>query len=465
MSTNTPPPLHDTQAEKAVLGAMLRDPKNIPEILDAIIGPDFHHHQHETIFNALAALHFENLPIDAITTADRLTETGDIQRVGGTTYLLNLIDHGTPGTGTYYADIVRRHAIHRRAITILDTTKHQLLTTHPTPEQLATTLEQTAHQLLNTTDPGTPETIGGTDIATFLAGHDDQPDWLIPGLLEHQDRLIVTAAEGAGKSTLLRQIAVMTAAGLHPFTNDTIPPARVAILDLENSARQIRRHLRPLAHQAGPTLNPRNLIVHPRPEGIDLTDPADRLWLDRFLDLHKPDLIVTGPIYKMGGKDPNSEEDTKPVALHLDAMRVKHGTAIILEAHSRKSDSANPRNRPKEPFGWSGWMRWPEFGIHLAVDGASVDVTHWRGMREERDFPEYLNRGGQWPFTASVSIADQQWQKIRAAIRSHTGTKRLTIRELADITSIPKTTVDRVVREHQIEVEKLYSDAEIERHG
>ncbi|MCL5460050.1 AAA family ATPase, partial [Loigolactobacillus coryniformis] len=69
-------------------------------------------------------------------------------------------------------------------------------------------------------------------------------DWLVPGFLERGDRLIVTAGEGGGKSTWLRQTALQVACGVHPWDPNVIVPARnVAIIDLENSQRQVSRRL------------------------------------------------------------------------------------------------------------------------------------------------------------------------------------------------------------------------------
>ena len=60
-------------------------------------------------------------------------------------------------------------------------------------------------------------------MATADAHEDDDYDWVIPGLFERQDRMIVTGAEGYGKTTWLRQLAIMFAAGLHPNHGQKLP--------------------------------------------------------------------------------------------------------------------------------------------------------------------------------------------------------------------------------------------------
>ena len=45
---------------------------------------------------------------------------------------------------------------------------------------------------------------------------------------------------------MLRQVAVSTAAGVHPFNGARNSPRRVLLVDLENGQRTLRRHLRHL---------------------------------------------------------------------------------------------------------------------------------------------------------------------------------------------------------------------------
>ena len=53
---------------------------------------------------------------------------------------------------------------------------------------------------------------------------EEPPEWIIPGLLQRGDRMLVTGETGAGKSLLLAQIGVQVAAGIHPFTGAKIEP-------------------------------------------------------------------------------------------------------------------------------------------------------------------------------------------------------------------------------------------------
>lgn len=59
------------------------------------------------------------------------------------------------------------------------------------------------------------------DIDTFLSGVDVGFDWLLEGVLERTDRLLLTGREGAGKSLLCHQLSVQLSAGRHPFKDST----------------------------------------------------------------------------------------------------------------------------------------------------------------------------------------------------------------------------------------------------
>lgn len=249
------------------------------------------------------------------------------------------------------------------------------------------------------------------DLDAVLSEPEAEYDWVIPKVLERGDRVILTGEEGAGKSTLLRQIAVQSAAGIHPFTLDEMDPLTVLYLDLENSRNQSKRQLRPLRIAAGERYPQR--LMHPviQPQGLDLTDPFDQVWLDERIRANRPDLMVIGPIYKMVGGDPTEEAPARKVALLLDALRVKYGFALLIEAHSPHASGGG--KRPERPYGASLWVRWPEFGLHIKDTGI---LSHWRGDRDERSWPPALRRGGEWPWTPELNSKQHTFARILDAL-------------------------------------------------
>lgn len=282
------------------------------------------------------------------------------------------------------------------------------------------------------------------DVFALLESEEPAFDWLIPGVLERGDRMIVTGREGAGKSTLLAQLAVQVAAGLHPFDGSPMEPIRVLVVDLENSRREVKRRFNALTLTAGPRLERGSLFIASRPEGLNLLDAEDADWLARQLDLIGPDLLIAGPLYKLADGDPNDEKSVKPVALYLDRLRTEFDLAVVLEAHI-------PHDAKGRPYGWSGWRRWPEIGIELTDVGL---LKPWRHARHETPgIPAALKRGGEWPFSPADRTRDILWAQICdfvAEVRYRPSEREVAMRLRAS-----QPTVHRAIAEHSKEWAEL----------
>jgi AAA domain/AsnC-type helix-turn-helix domain len=287
------------------------------------------------------------------------------------------------------------------------------------------------------------------DLDAFLADPEPEYDWLVPGVIERGDRIILTGPEGGGKSTFLRQLAVQVGAGVHPFTGARITPARVLLLDVENGRRHVRRQMRALRAAAGVRLEPDHVFPIVRPAGLDLLEEADRGWLARVVDAVQPDLLVGGPLYKLGSGDPSSEEAAKPVARAIDDLRDAYDCAVILEAH--QPYASNGGHRPERPYGASLWSRWPEFGLHLSEAG---QLRHWRGDRDERDWPSALQRGGEWPWSVLTDPVAVTFARMLALVEEH---GRLSYREIAERLGTSKTTVERAIQANRSEWDRRFA--------
>lgn len=256
-----------------------------------------------------------------------------------------------------------------------------------------------------------PETVAKprgrlVDWAEFVKeDEDDSYDWIIPNLLERGERVMVVASEGVGKTFLARQIALLSAAGIHPFTFEQMKPIRTLTVDLENPQRIIRRTSRDIQIKSlkyGFCAKPEaHLLI--KPDGLDLMKSADRSYLEENIEEIKPDLLLLGPIYKSfvdpGGR--TSESVALEVAKYFDSLREWFGFAMWLEHHAPLGSTMSTRDL--RPFGSAVWSRWPEFGLSLqpdptASEGYVYDVKHFRGARDRRQFPVKMTRGKTFPF-------------------------------------------------------------------
>jgi hypothetical protein len=307
---------------------------------------------------------------------------------------------------------------------------------------------------LDRDDPGYdehPDDEPARELLQFLDEDEPEYDWLVPGLLERGDRLILTGPEGGGKSTLLRQLAVQLGAGIDPFTFDKIDPVRVLVVDLENSRRHVRRELRPLRIQAGDHLERDQVHVVIEPAGLDLFGHApDVEWLGERIEAAKPELVLIGPLYKLAAGDPTSEEVARKVTAALDRLRAAHGFALVIEAHSPHAQQGG--KRPTRPYGASLWMRWPEFGLYLDPGGV---LSHWRGARDERDWPAALKRAGQWPWSPVRNPREVLWARIVDHV--HETGRTASVETLRKALGVGHGSVQRALKAHESEWTTLRS--------
>lgn len=235
----------------------------------------------------------------------------------------------------------------------------------------------------------------------------DEYEWIIPGLLEKNERVIVVAAEGVGKTMLARQVAICSAAGISPFTYQRMKPIRTLTVDLENPERIIRRTGRQIVNEARKANFTSKISAHlvVKPAGLNLLEVGDRQVLERHIEAVEPELLVMGPLYKSfvdpGGR--TSEAIAVEIARYFDEIRTVYGCALWLEHHAPLGTSMTTRDL--RPFGSAVWSRWPEFGISLTPDVTAsepytYDVKHFRGARDERQWPTKIKRGKRFPFQA-----------------------------------------------------------------
>ncbi|QGF23482.1 replicative DNA helicase [Raineyella fluvialis] len=110
-------PPQDLIAEQSVLGAMMISKDAIAEVIELVRSDDFYKPAHELIYDAIVHLYSLGEPADAITVAEQLTKRGEIARVGGHTYLYDLVASvAVAANAGYYAQIVRDKAVLRRLV-------------------------------------------------------------------------------------------------------------------------------------------------------------------------------------------------------------------------------------------------------------------------------------------------------------------------------------------------------------
>lgn len=405
---------HDIEAEKIVLGSMLLSENAARRINDIITPGDFYRPQHQDIYNAInrvRSLHGEaNTPL----VADFLTRTAGKIKWGGPLYLVELTDAvPTTANGPYFAKAIRGLAVRRRLIeaTTSIAQSARLMDDEDPGEAVAGIAQRAIDELQAVRDYESGDSLETLTIEEFLAIEDGDYDWIVPGLLERGDRLMLTGGEGLGKSMLLRQLAVCIAAGVHPFEHHPIEPKRVLIVDAENSDVQTRRKIRPLVRQAqllGRPIAEDKLWIEPGVGSMDLSQDKTVSWLLKRVSLIKPDVLVIGPLYQLAPRALQTDDDTAPILSALNLVR-EQGVSLLMEAHAGHALGAGGK-RDYRPRGSASLMGWPEFGygvrpadMEVEEGKRLVDLVPWRGDRDERDWPEMLQSGGKWPWSIATA--------------------------------------------------------------
>lgn len=398
---------HNLEAEESMLGSAMLSAEALEVAVTELDTEDFYSPVHQRVHVALRGLWEAGcMTPDPVLVGDELGPEG-MEAIGGPATLA-LIMSSCPSTtnAPAYAASILEHATRRRLISA--GAEVMEMGYNPRHGDVATACDAALNLVSQVELPigkGAPSPTVDDLLATQATY-----DWIVPGLLEAMDRLILTAGEGAGKSTLIRQMAVQLAAGVHPFRFGPITPLRVLLVDLENSDNQIRRKIEPLVGNVRDRLDPDRLRIEVRTDGIDLTQRHDTRWLLERVAASRPDILLIGPIYRMSSADPSDDGAARAVIRVLDLIRTKYHTALVIEAHAGHGSGMGPREL--RPIGSSVWKRWPEFGYGirpdkdspLASDGrrrSEAFFSAWRGDRDEREWPTRLKISSVWPWQDS----------------------------------------------------------------
>lgn len=387
---------YDREAEADLLVWIIDHPTQRGEALRDLVQQDFYIPEHRALFIAMLALHDEGRPVTTDTLAH---ETGRSR----SQLLLEWQLQANPYNLEEHLRRVIAAADRRRVIVAATTLNERA---YDADADLEVAIADARGQLVARSGLGPQVSVPYEE---WAASVDLTHEWVIPGVLEHGDRVIIVAEEGVGKSWLLRQLAFQLACGFHPFTEQWMPAKKALVIDAENSDRQIvRAGARLLANaQATVGYEPGNMLVEPM-WNIDLNARADRARVESYLEGNRPDLLIIGPLYKIFTSSAGRDYEANALAACrvLDDWRARFGCAVMIEHHAPKATGGHQREL--FPFGSSVWLRWPEFGLSLGrvpfdddPTGRTFKLGHFRGQRERRQWPLQLRQSyepGTWPW-------------------------------------------------------------------
>ena len=215
-------PPHDLVAEQSVLGAVFISPESLITLADELTPDDFYKPTNKIVFKTMLSLFEKGEPIDATTMASALTNQGDISKIGGINYVVELVN-STPTSKNveHYAKLVKEKATLRKMIADLS---DSLSNAYQGDVSIDDIIAKTEKSMLDISNQNTGtgfrnvadildthmqmvETRSQTDgVVTGLSTGFDGLDKITTGL--HEDNLIILAARPAmGKTALALNIA------------------------------------------------------------------------------------------------------------------------------------------------------------------------------------------------------------------------------------------------------------------
>jgi len=244
LTTERIPP-QNMEAEQSVLGAMLIDSDAIVAAAEALQPTDFYREGHRKIFAAMLALFERGEPVDLITLAEELNQTGVLETVGGIAYLTTLANIvPTAANVDYYIKIVREKAVLRSLIHAATGIVTRCFEAKDDVEQIVDDAEKAIFDISRRSTPQ-----GFSSMKEILKGTFDKIDRLwgnrggVTGVptgfidldditcgLQNSDLIIIAARPSMGKTTLALNMAQ------HIAVNEKLP---VAIFSLEMSKEQL----------------------------------------------------------------------------------------------------------------------------------------------------------------------------------------------------------------------------------
>jgi replicative DNA helicase len=238
----------DLTAEKSILSAMLLSQDVMDECVSALNEDDFYLYSHKTIFLAMNELYNRGQGMDPVTLADHLKSSGDLDKVGGMAYLLDLNTNSfSLASWRHHVEILHRDTTLRA---IIAASSKITALAFDAPEDTKEVVDSAESLLLNVTNREVGDTFSDIsqvmgDLFTELGeacqnpeGHMGlntgykQIDASLQGLRPGQ-MIVVGARPGVGKTSFALNLA----------TNAAANGAAVAFFSLEMSKTEIAQRL------------------------------------------------------------------------------------------------------------------------------------------------------------------------------------------------------------------------------
>lgn len=358
---------NNIEAERAILGGILLQNSALETVCEKIVPENFFHVNHKKIYEAMLAIHEDELPIDEIHLIEWLSQAKTLEVAGGAGYISALTD-GRPAVANIsnYADIVRDKARLRKLIKETEFVQKRALegwaNIADLEEQFRDAIEtNTSIVSSNGNGNGNGRKISYST-SEFLQKDWPEPEYLVQGIIAKGSSSMIVAMPHSLKSFFTIGLAYACSVPTEKALGRLIVPkaVRTMLVQVEESGAEMKKRVREfLATKQFQNIEPDNVRIVPREEFP--REGFTMRWAKKIVQEateFKADLIVFDVIRRLfiGHGDINGPADSAIFLEMFDSIRDVTGANTLLVHHKNKKD-AEMMYSAAGSINFSGWAK------------------------------------------------------------------------------------------------------------
>lgn len=349
MKTSEPPAdagwqvYHNDDAQERVLSAVLINPALAKDRGFTELPPEaFTRQRNQRAFKAIRAINERGELVSAAAVLEEISRNGGRGDTGAAGALGELVDLAA-GTFEFNAGLASlRRQVPRNRIAEAATEALEACSAGTDPLAVAARLGAAAQLVV---EAGAPP-VELVDLETARAGGIPAVEWLFEGCLPRVSLSILAGWAGCGKSTLAAHLACAVATGRDWIGIAPEHCGPVLVIDNEQSRPgALRLYLRAFGDM------PVDRLALSVGSGLTLNRPGDVAALERAIAERRPRLVIFDSAAACFGCDLKRDEECGPVYSTLKRWRDRYELAIVVIAHSPKSQGGFERPTLERVFG------------------------------------------------------------------------------------------------------------------
>lgn len=380
-----PADLVDFDAERSVLGSMLIEPPVVP-LVASLQPADFALPKHEVIFRAIVASHADTGASDPLAVRARLERDGDLETIGGLTYLLDLAESVLCGRIVeVHAALVREKAAQRRLRDIgLDVARR--LADGEESIDVAAAAESQLRDVTASQSRATHSCVRDLEEIEGLPAI----RWLVHNLLPSPSVGFLVGAPNCGKSTIAVDVAMRVFHG-EDWIGRRVAPASVLYVAGE-APRGIGERATAWRRAHG-ACAPRDRYFAVATNVPPLSSPVGMAELQGIVaDLaqqrgHAPGLVIIDTLSAHWAESEDKAEFAAPAMAALQQIAQQHGACFLLLHHERKPQPGQGGGAWAAMRGSGAWNGSADFVLQVASSAAGLEIITTKQRDAEKGAP------------------------------------------------------------------------------